>query len=194
MSSSSGTHLTTVFSITIALILDVSILLYIKKRYDDDAKAAQEVYATNLQKEKDLREKERLGRISVQKKTRDRLNGENLKLGYQYRPIGFVETGEVLRDSQFWSLQHWGKLGSTKALFSLNTSKRLSNSVIFGSFSYFTRTLTVILMHAKYQHVLNRLGSVARKSDVFLRALLIALMLLVCPYVRWWRLAAILSV
>ena len=92
MSSSSGTHLTTVFSITIALILDVSILLYIKKRYDDDAKAAQEVYATNLQKEKDLREKERLGRISVQKKTRDRLNGENLKLGYQYRPIGFVES------------------------------------------------------------------------------------------------------
>jgi tRNA-Thr(GGU) m(6)t(6)A37 methyltransferase TsaA len=92
MSSSSGPHLSTVFAITIALILDVSILLYVKKRYDDDARAAQEVYAINLQKEKDLRERERLGRISVQKKTRDRLNGENLKLGYQYRPIGFIES------------------------------------------------------------------------------------------------------
>jgi tRNA-Thr(GGU) m(6)t(6)A37 methyltransferase TsaA len=92
MSSSSGIHLSTVFAITIALILDVSILLYVKKRYDDDAKAAQDVYSMNLQKEKDLREKERLGRIRVQKKTRDRLNGENLKLGYQYRPIGFVES------------------------------------------------------------------------------------------------------
>lgn len=92
MSSSTRTHLSTVLAVTIALILDVSILLYIKKRFDDSAKATQNNYEINLQKEKDLREKERLGRINVQKKTRDRLNGENMKHGYQYRPIGFVES------------------------------------------------------------------------------------------------------
>jgi tRNA-Thr(GGU) m(6)t(6)A37 methyltransferase TsaA len=37
-------------------------------------------------------QKERLGRINVQKRERDRLTHENLKSGYQYRPIGFVES------------------------------------------------------------------------------------------------------
>mmetsp|Transcript_2916 Transcript_2916/g.3053 ORF Transcript_2916/g.3053 Transcript_2916/m.3053 type:complete len:372 (+) Transcript_2916:315-1430(+) len=37
-------------------------------------------------------QKERLGRINVQKRERDRLTLENLKSGYQYRPIGFIES------------------------------------------------------------------------------------------------------
>lgn len=78
--------------ITAALIVDAALLLYFRNKSLRDIAAVEEKFAKELQKEKDLREKERLGRISVQKRTRDRLTNENLKLGYQYRPIGFVES------------------------------------------------------------------------------------------------------
>ena len=79
-------------TITVAVIIDVAVILYYRSQSLQNVTLAKEKFAEELKKEKDLREKERLGRISVQKRTRDRLTGQNLKLGYQYHPIGFVES------------------------------------------------------------------------------------------------------
>ena len=79
-------------TITVALVIDVAFILYYRNQSLRNIALAKEKFSEELKKEKDLREKERLGRISVQKRTRDRLTVQNLKQGYQYRPIGFVES------------------------------------------------------------------------------------------------------
>ena len=79
-------------TITVALVIDVAFVLYYRNQSLRNIALAKEKFSEELKKEKDLREKERQGRISVQKRTRDRLTVQNLKQGYQYRPIGFVES------------------------------------------------------------------------------------------------------
>ena len=92
MSTSSRANCITAAVITFAIALDIAALIYIHRKNCASIAALEENFVDELQKEKELREKERVGRISVQKKTRDRLTEQNLKLGYQYRPIGFVES------------------------------------------------------------------------------------------------------
>ena len=79
-------------AIATSVIIEIAIVTYLRRKCCDDIAAAERKFEKELQVEKDLREKERLGRISVQKRTRDRLTEENLKVGYQYRPIGFIES------------------------------------------------------------------------------------------------------
>ena len=87
------TKLTVISTLAIAsfVIVDAVLILYYRKKLRDLA-AVEEELKIELQTERDLREKERIGRISVQKRTRDRLTGQSIKSGYQYRPIGFIES------------------------------------------------------------------------------------------------------
>ena len=92
MSTSSRTNGITAAVIAFTIALDIAALIYMHKRCCASITVIEKSFEEELQKEKELREKERIGRISVQKKTRDRLTEQSLKLGYQYRPIGFVES------------------------------------------------------------------------------------------------------
>lgn len=82
MPSSSNNLLYGTIGITIAVVIDIVFLLYIKRKSQNDILVIEKRLEEELKKEKKLREKERIGRISVQKRNRDRLTGDNIKLGF----------------------------------------------------------------------------------------------------------------
>jgi tRNA-Thr(GGU) m(6)t(6)A37 methyltransferase TsaA len=79
-------------SATILIIFNVAIVVCIRRRHSREISEVEKKFDEELKKERAQRGKERLGRISVQKKSRERLTQENLKSGYQYRPIGYVQS------------------------------------------------------------------------------------------------------
>ena len=79
-------------SATLLLVVNVAFIVCIRRKHLRELLNVEKNFEEELLKEKTQRSKERLGRISVQKKSRERLTQENLKSGYQYRPIGYVQS------------------------------------------------------------------------------------------------------
>ena len=92
MSTISRNFAVVAVSTTILLIVNVAFVVYIRRKHSREISDVVEKFDEELRKEIYQRSKERLGRISVQRKSRERLNQENLKSGYQYRPIGYVQS------------------------------------------------------------------------------------------------------